>query len=114
MSIKIPIKLVGDDVFEIAIETTLYTIRSRWNTREGSWYLDIYDVDKISLVRSLKVLPLTNLLYQYVDTKLPRETVLIVTDNKPEEYQGRVLFTDINNRIQVLLLSYQEIIDAIS
>tara|TARA_R110000803_G_scaffold13482_1_gene37859 strand:- start:9320 stop:9661 length:342 start_codon:yes stop_codon:yes gene_type:complete len=78
MALLIPLQGISSYVFTTSIEDFTYSFRVRWNTREGSWRLDIREVDGTPIVQGLKLAPNQNLTKGYKDSRLPEGNLYIL------------------------------------
>ena len=61
-----------------------YYFNFKWNTREVAWYLTIRNTSGVSLVSNIKLVPVIDLLGNYLDTSLPSGRLVIVPNNYPK------------------------------
>lgn len=110
MAQQIPLISKASHTFQTVLDNTLYQFRQRWNSREGSWRLDINSSEGDPILQGLKLLPNQNLTLQYEDSRLPSgDIVLISTDAeilKPT-------FDNIDSSVKLIYLSREEIDGAI-
>lgn len=82
MAVKIPVSNLGSYTEIITIDGVAYTIKFDWNSREKSWYLSIFTIGGVALVRGLKVLPGVNMTARFKDTRLPTTGNFICVNTK--------------------------------
>lgn len=66
----IPVNSAPDRRLQVTLGANLLTLRTYWNATAATWYLDITDIDGVSLARGLALLPGVNLLES--ETELTR------------------------------------------
>jgi len=62
---QIPLTADGEQFFTITLEDTPVRLRVRRNTRQGVWYLDIYDEDAEPVVQGVAMVLGADILAQY-------------------------------------------------
>lgn len=79
MIFEIPLpQNVPSFVQQTQLDGITYNFRIHWNEREASWYLELGDVDDVSIVASRKMVPDWPLIYRVRDERRPPGELLMV------------------------------------
>lgn len=97
--IKVP--NLNDSVSRITLGKKDYNIRFTYNPSADSWYFSLFTLDLTPLIGMIKIVPLHDLLWQYVSTDLPEGHFGCWTNDdrvgKDSFINGRAAFGFISN-----------------
>ena len=70
--------------FPVVLTEIEYSFNIKWNFRELAWYLSIRDITGNDLVSNIKIVPMVDLLGNYLDKTLPSGTLIFIPINYPK------------------------------
>jgi hypothetical protein len=77
MILKIEINNEPDYEFGVSLEGRAYRMRITLNEREGTWKLDVFDVDGNELAGGVQIVANYPLLNRFADERLPPGTLVL-------------------------------------
>jgi hypothetical protein len=90
---------------DIDLAGKFYHIRIRWNTRSESWFLHLFDQDKVPLITGKRLVPNYPLTEIYSD-RFPGE--LMVLDTRNDLTDARIGYEDLGSRFLLVYLDEEE------
>lgn len=67
----------GNATWRVRLDDRDYVLSIRWNMRSARWTLDVADVDSVSIVRGLVLVPLWDMLDLVTDARRPPGKLMI-------------------------------------
>lgn len=74
MTIKIQVPDKNDSISRVTLAGQEYLIRFTWNQTCGTWSFGLYDMNRNTLINSIKIVPYTPMNYFYRTRGLPSGT----------------------------------------
>lgn len=99
------------DSTQAAFEQTMvldginYLLRIYWNTRDESWYLDLFATNETSIICGLKLVVNYDFIGFYVQTDVPPGMFILYDDTNSEIPCGR---NDLGNRCILLYITIDD------
>lgn len=80
-TLEIPIPPIANTTgsvrFRVRLEGVDYLLTLQWNQRQGTWSLDVSDVDEVAIVSGVALVPFWSLLELVTDTRKPPGTLML-------------------------------------
>ena len=83
---------------DVMLDDKAFSIETRWNDRDGAWYLSLYDADGEAIITGRRVVADWDLLLRVQDARRPTGRLLVV-DTTGAGDPGR---DDLGDRVQLV------------
>lgn len=94
--------------FDTVLETTPFTIKVRWNTRDAAWYFDLLDANQDPIVSGIKIMLGTALGARTTDPRMPGVFVAADLGAGNNNDERDATFDDLGTRVVVYYYPFTE------
>ncbi len=97
---------IADQVFSVLLAGEVFGVRVRWNGRDESWYMHLYDADGAAIRLGIRLV-LGTFFRSNSDPRFPKGSLRMV-DTSGQGVEAR--FDDLGVRVKLKFTPYTEII----